>query len=52
MSVVKRAVAAIRAYPWYVGLVVLVGLELAREHYSDNPVLGDLLKAILEGLLQ
>ena len=50
-GIIRRAAAAIRAYPWWVGLAVLVGLELLREHFGGRyPLIDELGKAFLVAL--
>lgn len=47
-GVFRRAASAIRAYPWYVALAAVVGLELAREYLGGRyPILDDMLDAFL-----
>ena len=51
LGLVRRAASAIRAQKWWVGLAVLVALELAREHLGGQyPMLDELVKALLLAL--
>lgn len=50
-GIILRSASAIRSYPWWAGLAVLVGVELAREHFGGRyPFIDELAKALLLAL--